>query len=94
MNLTSLTVDIVILFVIIAIGVSVVRAWRWRPARGRLTTLPSEARNHYVTGWDRIEKRFMDAPDEAVREADSLLTVLLGERGHPLRNDRPAAPAA
>ncbi len=44
MNLTSRVVDIVILFVIIAIGVSVVRAWRSRPARGRLTTLPSEER--------------------------------------------------
>jgi hypothetical protein len=87
MNL-NLIVDIVILLVIIAIGVAVLRAWRSRPARARLTPLPPETRNLYVSDWDRIEKRFIDAPDEAVMEADSMITALLGERGHPLRMDR------
>jgi hypothetical protein len=87
MNL-NLIVDIVILLVIIAIGVAVLRAWRSRPARARLTPLPPETRNRYVSDWDRIEKRFIEAPDEAVMEADSMITALLGERGHPLRMDR------
>jgi hypothetical protein len=87
MNL-NLIVDIVILLVIIAIGMAVLRAWRSQPTRARLTPLPPETRNRYVSAWDRIEKRFMDAPEEAVIEADSLTTALLGERGHPLLMDR------
>ena len=88
MDLTGLVVDVVILLVIVAIVFSVARAWRTRPARARLTALPSEARARYVLAWERIEKRFMDAPEEAVQEADSLMTAMLGERGHPLAEDR------
>src|SRR4030081_3007619 len=66
MDLTGLVVDVVILLVIVAIVFSVARAWRTRPARARLTALPSEARARYVLAWERIEKRFMDAPEEAV----------------------------
>ena len=88
MDLTGLVVDVVILLVIVAIVFSVARAWRTRPASARLTALPSEARARYVLAWERIEKRFMDAPEEAVQEADSLMTAMLGERGHPLGHDR------
>src|SRR4029077_13973990 len=38
--------------------------------------------------WDKIEMRFVDAPDEAVREADAMILAMLGERGHPLREDK------
>jgi hypothetical protein len=88
MDLTGLVVDVVILLVIVAIVYSVVRAWRRRPARARLTALPSEARTRYVMAWERIEKRFMDEPQEAAQEADSLMTALLGERAHPLVENR------
>jgi hypothetical protein len=88
MDLTGLVVDVVILLVIVAIVYSAVRAWRRRPARAHLTALPSETRARYVLAWERIEKRFMDAPEEAVQEADSLMTAILGERSHPLADDR------
>jgi hypothetical protein len=88
MDLTTLVVDIVIFLVIVAIGASVARTWRARPARARLLALPPEARRRYVSSWSRIEKQFMDAPETAVQEADSLITALLGERGHPLGVDR------
>jgi len=84
MDLITLVVDTVIFLVIAAVVVSVLRAWRARPPRAQLTTLPPETRTRYVTAWDRIEKRFMDAPEEAVQEADSLVIALLGERSHPL----------
>jgi len=84
----SLIVDVVIVLLIVAVAISIVRAWRTRPARAHLTSLDSEARSRYLTAWERIEKRFMDAPEEAAQEADSLLTALLGERGHPLGADR------
>jgi hypothetical protein len=84
----SLIVDIVIVLVIVAVAYSAARAWRMRPARAHLTPLDPEARNRYTAAWERIEKRFMEAPEEAAQEADSLLTVLLGERGHPLGADQ------
>jgi hypothetical protein len=88
MDLTSLVVDGVILLVILAVLISVGRAWRNRPARPQLIALPPEARNRYVVAWERIEKRFMDAPEEATSEADALLLAMLGERGHPLATNR------
>jgi hypothetical protein len=88
MNLTTLVIDLVILLVIAAIAISVVRAWRTRPPRAHLTALPTEARGRYLAAWDRIEKHFLEAPQEAVQEADSLVLAMLGERGHPLGHDR------
>jgi hypothetical protein len=88
MNLTTLVVDLVIILVIAAIAISVARAWRARPARAHLTSLPPEARARYLAAWDRVEKRFLEAPQEAVQEADSLMLAMLGERGHPLGHDR------
>ncbi|OLE78574.1 MAG: hypothetical protein AUG06_10285 [Actinobacteria bacterium 13_1_20CM_2_65_11] len=84
----SLIVDVVIVLLIVAVAISIARAWRTRPVRAHLTSLDSEARSRYLAAWERIEKRFMDAPEEAAQEADSLLTALLGERGHPLGADR------
>jgi hypothetical protein len=84
----SLIVDVVIVLVIVAVTFSIARAWRTRPARAHLTALDPEARDRYLAAWDRIEKRFMDAPEEAAQEADAVLTALLGERGHPLGADR------
>jgi hypothetical protein len=88
MNLTTLVIDLVILLVITAIAISVLRAWRARPARVHLNSLAPEARGRYLAGWERIEKRFLEAPHEAVQEADSLVLAVLGERGHPLGHDR------
>ncbi len=86
MDLTTLVVDFVILLLIVAVAVAFVRAWRMRPAR--LAALPPEARSRYASSWDRIEKHFIDAPEEAVQQADALTTAMLGESGHPLAGDR------
>lgn len=87
MDLTSFVVDVVVFLVIASVVISVVRALRAWPARVHLTPLSAERRTRYMTAWERIEKRFMDAPEEAVQEADSLSIALLGERGHPLGKD-------
>ena len=50
--------------------------------------LADESRDRYLTDWDRIEMRFVDAPEEAVREADALVISLLRERRHPLMTKR------
>jgi hypothetical protein len=55
-----------------------------RVGRRDLLPLPDESRDRYLVEWDRIEMRFVDAPGEAVREADALVMSLLRERRHPL----------
>ena len=52
--------------------------------RASLRPLTAEAHDRYVTRWDEIESKFVEAPGEAVREADALVLGLLGEREHPL----------
>jgi len=64
-------VVVVLLFLIRAAGVG------RRP-------LPAESRDRYISEWDEIETKFVDAPEQAVREAESLVMSVLRERGHPL----------
>lgn len=49
-----------------------------------LQPLSHESRDRYLTEWDRIEMRFVEAAEEAVREADALVMSVLRERRHPL----------
>ena len=69
-------VAVVLLFLIRAAGVG-----RRRP---QLRPLPAESRDRYVEEWDEIEIKFVDAPEQAVREAEALVMSVLRERGHPL----------
>jgi hypothetical protein len=69
-------VVVVLLFLIRAAGVG-----RRRP---RLRPLSAESRDRYVEEWDEIETKFVDAPEQAVREAEALVMSVLRERGHPL----------
>jgi hypothetical protein len=69
-------VVVVLLLLIRAAG-----AGRRRP---QLRALPAESRERYVSDWDDIEAKFVDAPEQAVREAESLVMSMLRERGHPL----------
>ena len=72
----------VILLMIMAMGRS--RGGR----RPQLTPLSPEARDRYAGQWDKVEARFVEAPEEAVREADSILMGLLRERSHPMDEKR------
>ncbi|GAA3726197.1 hypothetical protein HDA32_003494 [Spinactinospora alkalitolerans] len=54
-----------------------------RHSRLKLRPLSPEARDGYAQGWVRIQERFVDAPVEAVAEADSLVTRLMADRGYP-----------
>lgn len=45
--------------------------------------LTSEARAQYADRWTRIEGGFVDAPQEAVAEADALLAALARDLGFP-----------
>jgi hypothetical protein len=59
-----------------------------RASRASLIPLSDESRDRYLTEWDRIETRFVEAPAEAVREADALVMSMLRERRHPLEERR------
>ncbi|WP_369243588.1 hypothetical protein [Streptomyces sp. R41] len=45
--------------------------------------LPSTVRDRYAQDWTRVQERFVDRPDDAVHEADRLVTTLMSERGYP-----------
>jgi nitrogen fixation-related uncharacterized protein len=54
--------------------------------------LPSAARRRYLSDWQGTQSRFVDAPEEAVRDADRLVTEVMRARGYPMRDfDRRAA---
>ncbi|PSL00203.1 hypothetical protein CLV63_102330 [Murinocardiopsis flavida] len=48
-----------------------------------LRDLPEETRRDYTRQWTAIQERFVDAPSEAVGDADRLLTRLMSDRGYP-----------
>jgi hypothetical protein len=49
----------------------------------RLKELSDESRQQYNADWEEIQARFVEAPDEAVRAADELVSRLIAERGYP-----------
>ncbi|MET9887992.1 hypothetical protein ABZZ20_33655 [Streptomyces sp. NPDC006430] len=42
-----------------------------------------EVRQQYADDWGRVQERFVDRPQGAVSEADTLVTRLMRERGYP-----------
>lgn len=45
--------------------------------------LPAAARDRYTQDWARVQEQFVDRPDDAVHDADRLVTTLMSERGYP-----------
>jgi len=45
--------------------------------------LSAASRERYLTAWEGVQGRFVDAPVLALSEADALLTRLMAERGFP-----------
>jgi hypothetical protein len=75
-SLVVALVVVVLLFLIRAAGMAL-----HRPS---LRALPAESRDRYISEWDEIESKFVDTPEQAVREAEALVMSVLRERGHPL----------
>jgi hypothetical protein len=46
--------------------------------------LTSAARERYAEQWRVTQEQFVDAPDAAVRQADTLVTAVMRERGYPV----------
>jgi hypothetical protein len=45
--------------------------------------LPSTARQRYTQDWTHVQEEFVDQPENAVHDADRLVTSLMHERGYP-----------
>jgi hypothetical protein len=45
--------------------------------------LAPEVRARYAGEWALVQERFVDSPDQCVRDADQLVTALMVERGYP-----------
>jgi C4-dicarboxylate-specific signal transduction histidine kinase len=54
-----------------------------RHAELELRELDPASRDRYAASWEEIQVRFVDAPEQAVGEADELVTRLIAERGYP-----------
>ncbi|GGP40572.1 hypothetical protein [Saccharothrix coeruleofusca] len=48
-----------------------------------LRALDEGTRENYVQNWAKVQEMFVDAPAEAVGQADRLVTALMAERGYP-----------
>lgn len=88
---TGTLVTILVVALVIVVLLFLVRAAGIGRSRPRLRPLPAELRDRYVREWDEIEAKFVDSPEQAVREAEALVMTVLRERGHPLmERDLPA----
>ncbi|HVH63969.1 MAG TPA: hypothetical protein VNA65_10245 [Candidatus Dormibacteraeota bacterium] len=81
---TGTLITILVVALVVVVLLFLIRAAGVGRARPRLRLLSPEARERYINEWDQIESRFVDAPEQAVREAESLVMSVLRERGHPL----------
>jgi hypothetical protein len=80
---TNLVIPTVLaFFVILAIVVMARRSRRTR--RSLLSPLTSEGRDRYSARWDQIQSHFVEAPKEAVAQADALVLAVLADCDHPL----------
>jgi hypothetical protein len=48
--------------------------------------LEPEQRERFAEEWRRVQGRFVDSPQEAVRESDHLVKEVMRQRGYPIEN--------
>ena len=75
---------LIVALVVVVLLLLIRAATAGRRRRPNLRPLPVESRDRYISEWDQIEEKFVDSPEQAVREAESLVLSVLRERGHPL----------
>lgn len=45
--------------------------------------LSADQREHYITTWRDVQRRFVDQPEATLGEADRLITQVMRDRGYP-----------
>jgi hypothetical protein len=53
----------------------------------KLRTLTPDARARHASDWAEVQARFIDAPSDAVRDGDELVTRLITDIGYPTDTD-------
>jgi hypothetical protein len=81
---TGTLVTILVVALVVVVLLFLIRAAGIGRSRPRIRPLPADSRDRYVNEWDEIETKFVDAPEQAVREAEALVMSVLREVGHPL----------
>ncbi|HEY1456138.1 MAG TPA: hypothetical protein VGG31_06550 [Candidatus Dormibacteraeota bacterium] len=81
---TGTLVTILVVALIVVVLLLLLRAATGRRRTPQLRPLSPGSRDRYMAEWDTIETKFIDAPEEAVRQAESMVLSVLRERGHPL----------
>jgi hypothetical protein len=81
---TGMLVTIAVIVLAVVALLLMLRAVGVGRSRPKLRNLSPSARMRYINQWDQIEMRFIDAPEEAVRQAETIVMSVLHERGHPL----------
>ena len=79
---TLLTILVIALVVVVLLFL--LRAAEVGRRRPKLRPLAPDASDRYASEWDEVEAKFVDAPEQALREAEALVMSVLRERGHPL----------
>lgn len=91
MDTGTLVTILVVALIVVVLLLLIRAATAGRRPRHELRPLATESRERYVQEWDDIENKFVDNPEQAVREAEALVMSVLRERGHPLtERDLPA----
>jgi hypothetical protein len=57
-----------------------------RVSRLKLHPLTPEQADTFNREWRRVQGRFVDNPDDAVRDADQLVTQVMNARGYPMED--------
>src|SRR6059036_4383385 len=81
---TGTLITILVVALVVFVLLFLMRAAGVGGRRPKLRPLPAESRDRYISEWDEIETKFVDAPEQAVREAEALVMSVMRERGHPL----------
>lgn len=81
---TGTLVTILVVVLVVVVLLFLIRASGLGRSRPKLRALPPGSRDRYINEWDEIETKFVDNPEQAVREAEALVMSVLRERGHPL----------
>ncbi|HSS62183.1 MAG TPA: hypothetical protein VLK30_12095 [Candidatus Limnocylindrales bacterium] len=81
---TGTLVTILVVAMVVVVVLVLIRAAGVGRRRPQLRALTAESRDKYISDWDEIETKFVEAPEQAVREAEALVMSVLRERGHPL----------
>jgi hypothetical protein len=57
---------------------------RERVEQLQIRPLPPGEADRFATGWREVQKQFVDEPEQAVDEADHLVTDVMQRRGYPM----------